>query len=100
MISLIPLDSQKLTLGTTQQLTCNESCEVYSFAAMPYAKQAYCTAGERVCLYNQGWQLPGVMPERYPEVEIQRKPKQLFLYVAKLQKDFWQIAFKATALSN
>ncbi|NER29977.1 MAG: TenA family transcriptional regulator, partial [Symploca sp. SIO1C4] len=74
--------------------------------------------------YNQGWQMPGTMPEPYTEfaarwgnpgfteyvkllekqadevlqdasVTIEHQAEEAFVKVAKLEKDFWQMAFYA-----
>ncbi len=115
---------QKLDLDTQKQLTCSEYCDyMNSLAAMPYPVQA--TAFWAIELaYNQGWQLPGVMPEPYTEFadrwgnpgftnyvklleqqadqglqtaseSIQHQAEEAFLKVARLEKDFWQMAFNA-----
>jgi thiaminase/transcriptional activator TenA len=75
--------------------------------------------------YNQGWQLPGPMPEPYTEFadrwgnpgftdyvklleqqademlsnaspEVQKEAEQTVMTVAQFEKAFWQMAFNAT----
>ena len=115
---------RQLDLNTQKQPTCTEYCDyMYSLAAMPYPVQA--TAFWAIELaYNQGWQLPGSMPEPYTEFAdrwgnpgfteyvklleqqadqalktasepIQQQAEAAFLKVASLEKDFWQMAFNA-----
>ena len=90
---------------------------------MPYAVQA--TAFWAIELaYNQGWQLPGKMPEPYAEFAdrwgnldftayvkllqsqaeealqtaretVRQQAEDVWLQVAKLERDFWQMAFNA-----
>ena len=94
-----------------------------SLASQPYAVQA--TAFWAIELaYNQGWQLHSPMPEPYTEFadrwgnvgftayvkeleqqansalanateSEQKSAEQVFLEVARLEKDFWQMAFAA-----
>ncbi len=115
---------RQLDLNNQKQPTCTEYCDyMYSLAAMPYPVQA--TAFWAIELaYNQGWQLPGSMPEPYTEFAdrwgnpgfteyvklleqqadqalqtasepIQQQAEAAFLKVASLEKDFWQMAFNA-----
>lgn len=115
---------RQLDFNTEKQATCTEYCDfMHSLAAMPYPVQA--TAFWAIELaYNQGWQLPGVMPKPYNEFAdrwgnpgftdyvklleqqadevletasetIQQQTEEAFLKVAKLEKDFWQMAFNA-----
>lgn len=115
---------RQLNLSTQKQSTCAEYCNfMHSLGAMPYPVQA--TAFWAIELaYNQGWQLPGQMPEPYNEFAdrwgnpsftdyvkclesqanevLQTVPKTVkqqaedaFLKVASLEKDFWQMAFHA-----
>lgn len=117
-------EERQLNLATEQQLICAEYCDfMYALAATPYPVQA--TAFWAIELaYNQGWQLPGVMPEPYNEFaqrwgnpgfteyvklleqqadqvlqsaseSVVREAEEAFLQVAQLEKDFWQMAFKA-----
>ncbi len=115
---------RQLDLDSKKQPTCTKYCDyMHSLAAMPYPVQA--TAFWAIELaYNQGWQLPGVMPEPYTEFAdrwgnsgfteyvkllekqadevvnntsetFQRQAEAAFLNVAELEKDFWQMAFNA-----
>ena len=115
---------RQLDLDTQKQPTCIEYCDyMHSLAPMPYPVQA--TAFWTIELaYNQGWQLPGVMPEPYTEFAdrwgnagfteyvklleqqadealqtasetVQHQAESAFLQVARLEKDFWQMAFNA-----
>jgi thiaminase/transcriptional activator TenA len=96
---------------------------MYSLADMPYPVLATALWAIELA-YNQGWQLPGVMPEPYTEfadrwgnrgfteyvkfleqqadqvlqrasVTVQQQAEEAFLRVAKFEKDFWQMAFHA-----
>lgn len=114
---------RKLDLNIPKQSTCTEYCDyMYSLAAMPYPVQA--TALWTIeFAYNQGWQLAGVIPpytefaERWgnpgfteyvklleqqaDEVlqsaseNVQQQAEAAFLNIARLEKDFWQMAFSA-----
>lgn len=114
---------RQLDLNIQKQSTCTEYCDyMYSLAAMPYPVQA--TALWTIeFAYNQGWQLPGVIPpytefaERWgnpgftdyvkllekqaDEVlqsaseNVQQQAEAAFLNIARLEKDFWQMAFSA-----
>ncbi|NET04650.1 MAG: TenA family transcriptional regulator [Symploca sp. SIO2B6] len=115
---------RSLALNIGKQLTCQQYCDfMYSLAAMPYPVQA--TAFWAIeFAYNQGWQMPGTMPEPYTEfaarwgnpgfteyvqllekqadevlqdasVTIEHQAEEAFVKVAKLEKDFWQMAFYA-----
>ena len=115
---------RQLDLDTQKQPTCSEYCDyMHSLATMPYPVQA--TAFWAIELaYNQGWQLPGAMPEAYTEFAdrwgntgfteyvklleqqadealqtasetVQQQAESAFLQVARLEKDFWQMAFNA-----
>lgn len=115
---------RNLNLETQKQPTCIEYCDfMHSLGTATYSVQA--TAFWAIELaYNQGWQLPGNMPEPYTEfadrwgnpgftdyVKLleqqadealqtaseteQHQAKDAFLKVAKLEKDFWQMAFNA-----
>ena len=112
-------------MHTEKQQTCTEYCEfMEKQTEMPYPVQA--TALWTIELaYNQGWQLPGEMPPPYNEFAnrwgnleftnyvklleqqanevlqntsktIQRQAEATFLNVARLEKDFWQMAYNAT----
>ena len=115
---------RQLNLATQPQPTCRQYCQfMEQLATQPYAVQA--TAFWAIELaYNQGWQLPGPMPEPYSEFadrwgnsnftdyvkllerqadealskakgEIQRQTDSAFLTVANLEQAFWQMAFTA-----
>ena len=111
-------------LDAHRQETCMEYCTyLYSLNGMPYALQATALWAIEYA-YNQGWQLPGEMPAPYQEFaqrwgnpgfteyvkllakqadtalemsseNIQHQAEQVFLNVARLEKDFWQMAFNA-----
>lgn len=115
---------RQLTLDTEQQPTCREYCDyMTSLATTPYAVQATALWAIEYA-YNQGWQLPGEMPPPYTEFadrwgnpgftqyvellaqqadtalqdatpSIEHEAETAFLTVAKLEKDFWQMAFNA-----
>jgi thiaminase/transcriptional activator TenA len=115
---------RQLNLDTQKQSTCTEYCDyMHSLATMPYPVQA--TAFWAIeFAYNQGWQLPGAMPEPYTEFasrwgnpsfteyvkhleqqadellqtaseNVHHQAEEAFLNVARLEKDFWQMAFNA-----
>lgn len=115
---------RQLDLNTAKQPTCEEYCQyMESLAPAPYAVQA--TAFWAIELsYNQGWQLPGTMTPPYDEFAdrwgnpgftqyvqlleqqadsalatapepIQQQAEAAFLQIARLEKDFWQMAFNA-----
>jgi thiaminase/transcriptional activator TenA len=115
---------RQLNLNTQKQPTCLEYCRfMESLATKPYPIQA--TAFWAIELaYNQGWQLPGVMPKPYAEFahrwgnpsftqyvevleqqadealqssseSVWHQAEEAFLTVAQLEQDFWQMAFKA-----
>lgn len=115
---------RQLNLHNQKQPTCTDYCQyIYSLADLPYPVQA--TAFWAIeFAYNQGWQLPGVMPEPYAEfaerwgnpgftqyvnlleqqadevlkaasATVQQQAETAFLKVAKLEQDFWQMAFNA-----
>ncbi len=116
---------RQLNLNTEKQPTCIEYCEyMHSLADTPYPVQATALWAIELA-YNQGWQLPGVMPAPYNEFadrwgnpdfteyvklleqqadevlqpaseNIQKQAEAAFLNIAKLEKDFWQMAFNAT----
>lgn len=115
---------RQLDLNTQKQSTCIEYCDyIHSLATMPYPVQATALWAIEFA-YNQGWQLPGAMPEPYTEFAdrwgnpgfteyvklleqqadevlntapetVQQQAESAFLNVAKLEKDFWQMAFNA-----
>lgn len=115
---------RQLNLVVPRQPTCTEYCGyIASLALAPYAVQA--TAFWAIeYAYNQGWQLPGHMVPPYDEFanrwgnsafteyvhllkqqadesleavapEVQQQAEAAFLDVAKLEKDFWQMAYSA-----
>ncbi|HLP90378.1 MAG TPA: TenA family transcriptional regulator [Nostocaceae cyanobacterium] len=115
---------RNLNLEIQKQKTCQEYCEYLHYLfTKPYPIQA--TAFWSIELaYNQGWQLPGKMPEPYTEfanrwgnsgfteyvklleqqadeflktssADMQNQAEAAFLQVCKLEKDFWQMAFNA-----
>ena len=115
---------RQLDLNTQKQPTCTKYCDYMSnLATMPYAVQATVFWAIELA-YNQGWQLPGSMPEPYTEFAdrwgnpgfteyvklleqqadqalqttpepIQQQAEAAFLKIASLEKDFWQMAFNA-----
>ena len=115
---------RQLNLKTEKQPTCIEYCNyMESLAAMPYPIQATALWAIELA-YNQGWQLPGEMPEPYHEFAdrwgnpgfteyvklleqqadevlqtaseaVHKQAEEAFLNVAFLEKDFWQMAFNA-----
>jgi thiaminase/transcriptional activator TenA len=117
-------DDRHLDLNAAKQPTCIEYCDyMASLATAPYPVQA--TAFWAIeAAYNQGWQLPGHMVPPYDEfanrwgnpgftdyvtqleqqanqvlqstdAEIQRQAEAAFLQIARLEKDFWQMAYHA-----
>ena len=117
---------RSLDLTTPRQNTCQIYCEFMgSLVNAPYAVQATALWAIEYA-YNQGWQLPGPMPAPYdefadrwgnpgftdyvkllanqadvalqvaPTVEVQAADAA-FLRVAALEKDFWQMAYNASA---
>lgn len=117
---------RQLDLASAKQPTCAEYCDyMASLTAAPYPIQA--TAFWAIeAAYNQGWQLPGHMVPPYDEfanrwgnagfteyvtlleqqadqvlqpidAEIQQQAEAAFLQIAKLEKDFWQMAYAECA---
>jgi len=116
---------RQLDLNTQKQPICTKYCDyMHSLATMPYPVQATALWAIEFA-YNQGWQLPGMMPKPYTEFAerwgnsgfteyvklleqqadevlqtasetIQQQAEAAFLQVARLEKDFWQMAFNAT----
>lgn len=115
---------RQLILDAERQPTCQTYCAfMVNMETAPYAVMA--TAFWAIELaYNQGWQLPGKMPEPYAEFadrwgnsgfteyvkllehqademlrsaseEVQEQAELAFVKVAQLEKDFWQMAFAA-----
>ncbi|MBD2306068.1 TenA family transcriptional regulator [Chroococcidiopsis sp. FACHB-1243] len=117
---------RQLQLNTDKQPTCIEYCDyMQSLSATPYAVQATALWAIELA-YNQGWQLPGAMPPPYTEFadrwgnpdfttyvdfleqqadaalsnaseEVQQQATTAFLNVARLEKDFWQMAYTVTS---
>ena len=115
---------RSLNLSTSPQPTCQRYCEFMAgLATQPYAVQATALWAIEYA-YNQGWQLPGPMPEPYTEFadrwgnpgftdyvhllaaqadaalataspEVQAQAEATFLQVADLEAAFWQMAFTA-----
>ncbi|HEY9762510.1 MAG TPA: TenA family transcriptional regulator [Trichocoleus sp.] len=115
---------RQLDLNTPQQTTCQQYCEfMASLATAPYAVQATALWSIEYA-YNQGWQLPGPMPEPYTEFadrwgnpgftkyvkilaqqadetlatatpEVEHQAEAAFMLVAELEEAFWQMAFNA-----
>jgi thiaminase/transcriptional activator TenA len=113
---------RQLEINTQKQPTCTEYCDyMHSLATMPYPVQATALWAIEFA-YNQGWQLPGMMPKPYTEFAerwgnpgfteyvklleqqadevlqtasetIQHQAEAAFLQIARLEKDFWQMAF-------
>lgn len=116
---------RQLNLNTPRQPTCQDYCDfMRSFAALPYAAQAIALWAIELA-YNQGWQQPGVMPDPYSEfahrwgnpdftayvnvlaqqadaaletasVTAQQQAEAVFAQVARLEQEFWQMAFSAS----
>ena len=116
---------RSLNLSAEPQATCSQYCEyLESVAFMPYAVQVTALWAIELA-YNQGWQLPGTMPEPYAEFAnrwgnqdfteyvklleqladealstadetIQLRAESAFLKIASLEKDFWSMAMTTT----
>ena len=115
---------RQLDLSSAKQPTCVEYCHfMANLASFPYAVQA--TAFWAIELaYNQGWQQPGTMTAPYNEFadrwgnpgfteyvkllehqadealglassDVQTQAEEAFIKVARLEKDFWQMAYSA-----
>ena len=110
-----------LNLSAKPQATCSQYCEYLAMvSSMPYAVQVTVLWAIELA-YNQGWQLPGTMPEPYAEFanrwgnqdfteyvkllekladevlltadeKIQTQAESAFLEIASLEKDFWSMA--------
>lgn len=113
---------RQLDLNIEKQSTCTEYCNFMNkLTEMPYPLQAT-ALWEIEFAYNQGWQLPGKMPQPYNEFAnrwgnseftnyvklleeqanevlqsasktIQSQSEATFLNVARLEQDFWQMAY-------
>ncbi len=114
-------EERQLNLSAEPQPTCSQYCEYLELVvSMPYAVQMT-TLWTIELAYNQGWQLPGTMPEPYAEFAnrwgnrdfteyvkllerladevlstadetIQTQAESAFLKIASLEKDFWSMA--------
>ena len=116
---------RSLDLATVRQLTCQRYCHFMgSLVNTSYPVQAVALWAIEYS-YNQGWQLPGTMPAPYGEFAdrwgnsgfteyvqlladqadkalatassvVQHQAETVFLQVAALEKDFWQMAYDAS----
>ncbi len=114
-------EERQLNLLPEPQATCSQYCEYLELvASMPYAVQVTALWAIELA-YNQGWQLPGTMPEPYAEFgnrwgnqdfteyvklleqladevlltadeTIQVRAESAFLKIASFEKDFWSMA--------
>lgn len=120
----IKADERRISLDVRPQPTCTEYCAYMgSLSTAPYAVQA--TAFWAIELaYNQGWQKPGPMERPYTEFAdrwgnpgfteyvkqleqqadqalstapdtVHQQAESAFLKIARLERDFWQMAFNA-----
>lgn len=117
---------RKLSLHIQKQPTCIEYCEfINKLTEMPYPVQLTALWAIELA-YNQGWQLPGQIPAPYNKFAnrwgnsdftnyvrlleqqvnevlqntsktIQGQAEATFLNVARLEKDFWQMAYNSTS---
>lgn len=115
-------EARSLKLATPRQHTCQIYSDFMgSLVHSPYAVQAVALWAIEYA-YNQGWQLPGPMPQPYDEFAdrwgnpgfteyvkllaqqanesletasetTQQQAERAFLRVASLEKDFWQMAY-------
>lgn len=115
---------RQLALDISKQNTCTSYCEyMEKVAGMSYPVLAT-TLWSIELAYNQAWQLPGLMAKPYDEFAqrwgnpgfteyvkllekqadealevapetIGRQAEEAFLQIARLEKDFWQMAFNA-----
>lgn len=118
-----------LTLDVPKQATCQEYCAMMArLADTPYAVQSTALWAIELA-YNQGWQNPGTMMPPYDEFadrwgnqnftayvglleqqanealameseDVQHQAEQVFLDIARLETDFWQMAYSATSGEN
>ena len=114
-------EERQLNLSTERKATCSQYCEYLELlASMPYAVQVV-TLWAIELAYNQGWQLPGPMPEPYAEfadrwgnqdfteyvklleqladevlstadATIQVRAESAFLEISRLEKEFCSMA--------
>lgn len=114
-------EERHLNLLTEPQATCNQYRKYLELASsMPYGVQVT-TLWAIELVYNQGWQLPGTMPEPYTEFAhrwgnqdfteyvkcleqladevlsksdetVQLQAESAFLEITSLEKDFWSMA--------
>ncbi len=112
---------RQLNLSASPQATCSQYCKYLELLAdMPYGVQVTALWAIELA-YNQGWQLPGTMPEPYAEFAarwgnqdftkyvqlleqladevlstadetIQLRAESAFLEIASFEKDFWSMA--------
>ena len=115
---------RNIKLHLKKQASCQKYCEfLFCVATKDYAVQATAFWAMQLA-YNQGWQLLGKMPYPYDEFaerwgnlefteyvrylesqadealqnapeKVQQQAEEAFLQVARLEKDFWQMAFNA-----
>ncbi len=115
---------RSLNLATPRQFTCQIYCDLMgNLVNTPYPVQATALWAIEYA-YNQGWQLPGAMPPPYTEFaerwgnvgfteyvnllaaqadavlaiaapSVQQQAEAVFLRVAALEQDFWQMAYDA-----
>ncbi|WP_026079535.1 TenA family transcriptional regulator [Spirulina subsalsa] len=111
-----------LNLSTIKQATCQEYCDfLLEITEMSYPVQAVGLWAIELA-YNQGWQLPGPMPEPYAEFAnrwgnvafteyvsileqqadavletasetVEQQAESVFVRIAQLENAFWQMAF-------
>ncbi len=113
---------RRLKLNTPMQESCRRYCQFMEDVSLePYAVQAAAFWAIELA-YNQAWQLPGAMVKPYNEFaerwgnpgfteyvkllekqanealiaavpEIQQRTERVFLEVAELEREFWEMAF-------
>ena len=113
---------RQLNLETKPQETCSQYCKyLVMVTEMPYAVQVTALWAIEL-VYNQAWQLPGIMPEPYTEFAarwgnqnfteyvklleqiadeamsnssqtVQSQAESVFLEISKKEKYFWEMAF-------
>ena len=117
----VKAEERQLNLSSEPQAICSQYCEYLELLAdLPYEVQAT-TLWVIELAYNQGWQLPGTMPETYAEFaqrwgnqdftkyvkfleqfadevlstadeRVQAQVESAFLKITSLEKDFWSMA--------